>query len=109
MTTHTITVTGRDEGELARQLIDEAMKLYRSGMYVGPPVRTVGTDETFTQLDRMQVVQAALSVVIGLNLAAGSSGDFDLYKTLDAYLLDPDKQREINAIVKRRPLQAEGR
>lgn len=101
MTTHTITVIGRDERELARQLIDEAMKLYRGGMYVGPPVRTVGTDETFTQLDRAQIIQAGVGLVMHLNLASGSSGDLDLYKLLEAYLLDPDKRTQINEVLKR--------
>lgn len=56
------------------------------------PAEMIGTEETFEKLDMAHAVQAGTLVTLHLNLAAGSSGDFDLYKTLAACLLDPKRR-----------------
>ena len=38
-------------------------------------------------------------LVESLNLAAGSTGGFDIYKVVDAYFTDLDKRHEINALL----------
>ncbi len=98
----TVTVSGKDERELARQLINEAMKLYRGGMYVEPPEDSVGTHETFEKLDRLQVDQTVIAALLHSNLEAGSSYGIDLYKTMQACLLDPEKRKRIYEVVSRR-------
>lgn len=95
----TVTVSGKDERELARQLIEEAMRLYRGGMYVELPEASVGTHETFEKLDRQQVDQGVTAAILHLDLEAGSSYEIDLYKTMQAVLLDPEKRKKIYEII----------
>ncbi len=50
-------------------------------------------------VDKKEIHNAAKRMVESLNLAAGSTGGFDIYKVVEAYFTDLDKRSEINRIV----------
>ncbi len=50
-------------------------------------------------VDKAEIHNAAKKMVEALNLAAGSTGDFDIYKVVETYFTDLDKRREINALI----------
>ncbi len=50
-------------------------------------------------VDKKEIHNAAKKMVESLNLAAGSTGGFDIYKVVEAYFTDLDKRSEINRIV----------
>jgi hypothetical protein len=50
---------------------------------------------TFNEINKAVIVLTDI-----LNLSAGSSGHVDLYRLLQEYLLDPEKRKKINGIVK---------
>ena len=51
------------------------------------------------QLTIAEINDAAWTAAMWLNLGGGSVGTIDLYRLLQAYLLDEAKQKEINEIV----------
>lgn len=50
-------------------------------------------------VDKKEIHNAAKKMVESLNLAAGSTGGFDIYKVVESYFTDLDKRSEINRIV----------
>lgn len=50
-------------------------------------------------VDKAEIHNAAKKMVEALHLAAGSTGDFDIYKVVEAYFTDLEKRREINALI----------
>ena len=45
------------------------------------------------------ISKATGKLVESLNLAAGSTDGFDIYKVVDAYFTDLDKRHEVNALL----------
>lgn len=50
-------------------------------------------------IDVDKIHQAVERIVDSLDMAAGSTCHFDLYKVVEAYFKDLDKQREINCLL----------
>lgn len=50
-------------------------------------------------VDKKEIHNAAKKMVESLNLAAGSTGGFDIYKVVEAYFTDLEKRSEINRLV----------
>lgn len=50
-------------------------------------------------VDKKEIHNAAKKMVESLNLAAGSTGGFDIYKVVETYFTDLDKRSEINRLV----------
>lgn len=50
-------------------------------------------------IDKADLHNAAKKMVEALHLAAGSTGDFDIYKVVECYFTDLEKRREINALI----------
>ena len=86
--------------EKAIQAINAALKEYMEEGYVQPPTGDVNSGNCHEALTRFQVIQAATVMVMHLNLESGSAGDVDLYKVNQAYLLDPEMRKQINALLK---------
>ena len=53
----------------------------------------------FHLLKQGEIHKATGKLVESLNLAAGSTGGFDLYKVVDTYFIDLDKRMEINCLL----------
>lgn len=53
----------------------------------------------FHLINKEEIHKATGKLVETLNLAAGSTGGFDIYKVVEAYFTDLDKREKINAIV----------
>lgn len=81
------------------QAINAALREYRGESYVQPPMEDVNSGSCHLVLNRQQVIQAVVAMVIQLNLTSGSAGDLNLYRLLQAYLLDTDKRCRLNAVV----------
>ena len=52
----------------------------------------------FHLLKQAEIHKATGKLVESLNLAAGSTGGFDIYKVVEAYFTDLEKRKEINEI-----------
>lgn len=50
-------------------------------------------------IGKKEIYNAAKKMVESLNLAAGSTGGFDIYKVVEIYFTDLDKRHEINALL----------
>lgn len=50
-------------------------------------------------VDKNEIHSATKKMVEALHLAAGSTGDFDIYKVVETYFTDLDKRREMNALI----------
>ena len=50
----------------------------------------------FHLLKQAEIHKATGKLVESLNLAAGSTGGFDIYKVVEAYFTDLEKRKEIN-------------
>lgn len=50
-------------------------------------------------INKADIHKATSKLVEDLNLAAGSTGDFDIYKIVEVYFTDLDKRKEINDLV----------
>lgn len=50
-------------------------------------------------INKSDIHKATGKLVEDLNLAAGSTGDFDIYKVVEVYFTDLEKRKEINALV----------
>ncbi len=50
-------------------------------------------------IDKNEIHNATKKMVESLNLAAGSTGGFDIYRVVETYFIDLDKRREINSLV----------
>ncbi len=50
-------------------------------------------------IDQKEIHSAAKKMVESLNLAAGSTGDFDIYKVVETYFIDLEKRAEINQLL----------
>lgn len=53
----------------------------------------------FHLINKEEIHKATAKLVETLNLAAGSTGGFDIYKVVEAYFTDLDKREKINSIV----------
>ncbi len=53
----------------------------------------------FHLINRNEIHKAVSKLVEALNLAAGSTEDFDIYKVVETYFLDLDKRKEINHLL----------
>lgn len=82
------------------QTINAALKEYKGEGYIEPPVDDVNSGNCHEVLNRQQVIQAVVAMVIQLNLTSGSAGSFDLYGLLLAYFLDIDRRDRINAVLR---------
>lgn len=50
-------------------------------------------------IGKSEIHKAVGKMVEALNLAAGSTGGFDIYKVAETYFTDLDKRHEINALL----------
>lgn len=50
-------------------------------------------------IDRKEIHQAVEEMVESLNLAAGSTENFDLYKVVESYFTDLDIRKKINHLL----------
>lgn len=50
-------------------------------------------------VSKEEIHSAAKKMVESLNLAAGSTGGFDIYKVVEVYFTDLDKRQEINQLL----------
>lgn len=50
-------------------------------------------------IEKAEIHKAAKKMVESLNLAAGSTGGFDIYKVVQVYFTDLDKRHEINQLL----------
>lgn len=50
-------------------------------------------------IEKVEIHNAAKKMVESLNLAAGSTGGFDIYKVVEVYFTDLDKRHEINQLL----------
>ena len=82
----------------AQELIQGAMKLYRGESYVQMPQYSVSSEELHT-LNRLQIDQGVVAMVLHLNLAGGSLGCMNLYTLVRTYLWDEDARAAMNVIV----------
>ena len=62
----------------------------------------------FHLISKAEIRKATGKLVESLNLAAGSTDGFDIYKVVDAYFTDLDKRHEVNACWYRRKLPIYG-
>ena len=53
----------------------------------------------FHLINKAEIRKATGKLVESLNLAAGSTDGFDIYKVVDAYFTDLDKRHEMNALL----------
>ena len=53
----------------------------------------------FHLISKAEIRKATGKLVESLNLAAGSTDGFDIYKVVDAYFTDLDKRHEVNALL----------
>ena len=53
----------------------------------------------FHLLKQAEIHKATGKLVESLNLAAGSTGGFDIYKVVEAYFTDLEKRKEINDLL----------
>ena len=53
----------------------------------------------FHLLKQAEIHKATGKLVESLNLAAGSTGGFDIYKAVEAYFTDLEKRKEINDLL----------
>lgn len=53
----------------------------------------------FHLLKQTEIHKATGKLVESLNLAAGSTGGFDIYKVVEAYFTDLEKRKEINDLL----------
>ena len=53
----------------------------------------------FHLISKAEIRKATGKLVESLNLAAGSTDGFDIYKVVDAYFTDLDKRHEMNALL----------
>ena len=53
----------------------------------------------FHLIDKKEIQNAAKKMVESLNLAAGSTGGFDIYKVVETYFTDLDKRHAINQLI----------
>lgn len=84
----------------AREIIADAMKLFRGASYVKQPKNVISSGN-YGNLSREQIVQGIVAFVVHCNLSGGSVGAMNLYKLIEAYLWDAQAQAEINAVVGR--------
>jgi DNA-binding transcriptional regulator YdaS (Cro superfamily) len=80
--------------------INAALKRFRGPSFVEPPKQVVDCDE-YKQLNRLQIDQGVIALVLACNLSGGSVGDMDLYRLIRTYLLDQSARDEINDVVMR--------
>ena len=88
--------------EQERAAIEQVRKAMRKHLadWFGVNIRTfpkkrISSTETH-KIDKMMIVGAVALFVVTLGLAAGSSGDFNLYNLLTAYLHDDQARAEMN-------------
>ena len=65
------------------------------------PKRRLPSDRT-SKVPRHHIVGAVALMVIALGLAAGSAGDFNLYRLLISYLHDDQMRKQINQVLDQR-------
>ncbi|RHJ80009.1 hypothetical protein [Parabacteroides sp. AM08-6] len=53
----------------------------------------------FHLIGKPEIHKAVAKLVESLNLAAGSTDGFDVYKVVEAYFVDLDKRHEINCLL----------
>ena len=53
----------------------------------------------FHLLNQAEIHKATGKLVEALNLAAGSTGGFDIYKVVETYFMDLEKRKKINEIL----------
>lgn len=80
---------------------DELVTLYNSNTVVNHHLKKAKpqfSGEIHKEFDVDSVNKVAVMASTAFNLSGGSVGDIDLYKLLQAYILDPEKRAEINKI-----------
>ncbi len=90
----------------AQKRIRDAVNDYAGCKDAPPSNVTSGT--CYEKLNKFQVIDAVVAMVLYLDLAAGSAGDLDLYKVNQAYLLDPVMREQINSLLEGWELPASG-
>ena len=50
-------------------------------------------------IEKSEIHSAAKKMVEALHLAAGSTGDFDIYKVVETYFTDLEKRAAINSLI----------
>ena len=50
-------------------------------------------------INKADIHKATGKLVEDLNLAAGSTGDFDIYRAVEVYFTDLEKRKEINDLI----------
>jgi len=86
----------------AQGLVREGIALY-SGSDYSPTNHQLDSGSVDT-LSHQQVVDGVLAMLLQCNIAAGSTGDIDLYKLNSLYLRDVEARREINKVLNGRRL-----
>jgi hypothetical protein len=90
----------------AQEAIRSALEAYRgggTGLYESPPKETVAYGN-YDKLNRHQIDQGVVALVLHLNLSGGSVADMDLYKLVRTYLWDEDARSKINKVVEEKNL-----
>ena len=81
-----------------RDTVQGAIAEYFEGG-VPAPEGDVNSGNCHLKLNPLLVVQGVVVMNASLNLVAGSSGEFNLYKLVNAYLLDLGARERINRLL----------
>ncbi len=86
--------------EGAREMIVKALETLSPGDPVLYNKEACGGSEYHLRLTRQQIDSGVVAFITLNTMSAGSQGDFDLYRLLHKYILEPNIREKINAIIK---------
>ena len=81
-----------------QQTIQSAMREFSGGEDIIPPKKVIDS-ASYKNLDRRQIDQGVVALILQLNLSGGSVGNVDLYNLIRTYLLNEDARVAMNKVV----------
>jgi hypothetical protein len=81
-----------------QEAIQSAMREFNGGEDCAAPKNIIDS-ANYHKLDRRQIDQGVIALLLQLNLSGGSVGNVDLYRLIRTYLWDESARVEMNKIV----------
>lgn len=88
--------------KLAQDMIVKALETLHPDDTIQYNKEMCGGSEYHTKLTTDQIDNGIVTFITLNSMSAGSQGDFDLYRLLHKYILDPAIRKEINGILRKR-------